>query len=156
MTMTEKIATITKKIITAVRASLLLGIAALFALFTIPCAFGAGVVKADVPFEFQIGSKTLPAGEYEFCIDYESRIVTVASSSKGAIAKEFFFRRLAATPHSTARDAHIVFDKVGATYTLSELWQPREDGVRDGVLVHATKGEHEHYLLHVRLLKLLL
>jgi hypothetical protein len=129
--------TMTQNITTAVRASSLLGIAALFALFMILYAFGANEVKADVPFPFHVGAKTLPAGEYEFRVDYETSMVTVASSSKGGSAMVSFFTRLAATPHPTATDLHVVFDKVGTTYTLSELWQPGADGV----LVHA---KHEH------------
>jgi beta-xylosidase len=139
--------TMTQKITTAVRAASLLGIAVLFALVTIPYAFGANIVKADVPFPFHVGAKTLPAGEYEFRIDLVTSMVTVVSSSKGSSTMAPFLTTLAATPHSNATDAHVVFDKVGAAYTLSELWQPGEDGI----LMHVTKGKYEHHVLHVKL-----
>lgn len=42
-------------------------------------------------------------------------------------------------------DAHVVFDKVGTTYALSELWA---QGV-EGILLQATEGKHEHEVLHV-------
>ncbi len=125
-----------------------LGIAVLLSMFTIPCAFGAALMKADVPFAFQVGSKTLPAGEYEFQIDRQGDRVTVLGSTKvkGSIALESIITSLAPTAHSDSTHAHIVFDKVGNTYTLSELWQPGEDGI----LVHTTKGKHEHHVLHLK------
>jgi hypothetical protein len=139
--------TMTKKSTTAVRVSALLGIAVLFSALTIPCAFGADAVKAEVPFPFHVGAKMLPAGEYEFRIDYGSRIVTVVSSSMEGGAKEIIITTLGPTPHANEENhAHIIFDKVGTTYTLSEIWQPGADGV----LVYATKGPHEHHVLHLQ------
>jgi hypothetical protein len=136
--------TMTKKITTAVRVSLLLGIAGLFSVLTIPCAFGVDAVKADVPFPFHVGAKTLPAGEYEFHIDYGSRMVTVVSSSKEGGAKEIIITPLAPRPHANEENrAQIIFDKVGTTYALSEIWQAGADGV----LVYATKGPHEHHVI---------
>ena len=35
------------------------------------CWLRAAAVKADVPFEFSVGKKTFPAGEYSGCIDWE-------------------------------------------------------------------------------------
>jgi hypothetical protein len=132
----------TKKITPAVRTASFLGVVALFTVLTMPSAFGQDNIKAKIPFPFQIGTKTLPAGEYQFGI--ESSTVAVVGSSKGNSAEALIITRLAATPHSDATHAHIVFDKVGTTYTLSELWSPGEEGI----LVHATKGKHEHHVLH--------
>ncbi len=115
------------------------------ALFAMTPAFAAEPLKAQIPFQFTAGSKLLPAGEYEFRIDYDASVVTVTSSSKGDTSIVVFLTRLAAAQHSTATDAHIVFDKVGDAYTLSELWEPNAEGV----LVYATKGKHEHHVVHV-------
>jgi hypothetical protein len=133
----------TKEITTTLGAASL-GIAFLLTLVTIPCAFGAGVT-ANVPFPFQVESKTLPAGDYQFDIDLASRIVNI-HGPKGSSVIVAFITTLATAPHTNATDTHIVFDKVGDTYALSELW---EAGV-DGVLVYATKGPHEHHVLHVK------
>ncbi len=50
--------------------------------------------------------------------------------------------RLAA-PEVSLVDAHLVFDKVGDTYYLSEVWMPGEDGF----LLYAAKGKHTHTLI---------
>ncbi len=55
--------------------------------------------------------------------------------------------RLSGEIHTTPQDAHLVFDKVGDTYLLSELWIPGEDGY----LLQITKGAHEHIVLNIKL-----
>jgi hypothetical protein len=57
---------------------------------------------------------------------------------------ELIIASLAARPHANEEnDSHLVFDKVGTTYTLSELWEPGYDGI----LVDMTKGKHEHHVI---------
>ncbi len=125
-----------------------LGIAVLLTMIAIPAAYGEEIIKSDVPFAFKVGSKTLPAGAYEFQIHRTDDFVSVigATRAKASEAVEPIMTSLAAPSHSTAADAHLVFDKVGGTYTLSELWEPN----LEGVLVHATKGKHEHHVIHVK------
>ncbi len=114
------------------------------ALAAAPSVFAADILKVDVPFPFQVEGKTLPAGAYEFKIDISADTVEVSAPGTGAVA--LVITRLAAPPHPGSNEhAHIVFDKVGTTYTLSELWEPGTDGF----LVHATKGKHEHHVIHV-------
>ncbi|MCC7175445.1 MAG: hypothetical protein IT159_09640 [Bryobacterales bacterium] len=120
------------------------GVAALIVLLTIPSAFGADDLKANIPFAFQSAGKTLPAGAYEFKIDRGAETVTVVGP-KGADSISLI-TTLAGDPRSGGTDARIVFDKVGNTYTLSEIWDPGADGI----LVHATKGKHEHHVIHVK------
>ena len=62
------------------------------------------------------------------------------------VASEIILTTLAAPSHSTTDHAHIVFDRVGDAYTLSELWLPGSDGL----LVHVTKGKHEHQIVHLK------
>ena len=129
---------------TTIRRTLALGIAALSVLGVASLAFAQDdVLEANVPFAFHVNDKTFPAGQYELRIDWADHRVTVIGGQH-APAIELFVTTLAASPHTTATDAHVVFDKVGTTYTLSELWAP---GV-DGVLLHATEGKHEHEVLH--------
>jgi len=116
------------------------------ALAAAPSVFASDILKSDVPFPFQVESKTLPAGTYEFKIDIPSETVEVRGGSPPAGAEALIITRMAARPHPGPQaHPHIVFDKVGNTYTLSELWEPGADGI----LVHATKGKHEHYVVHV-------
>jgi len=134
------------KMTTALRAGSLLMVAALFALLAVPSASAADIIKADITFPFQVSKKSLPAGNYEFRINYVDEMVNVVNSSNNDGVIATFLTYLAPPPHSSATDAHLVFDKVGNTYTLSELWEPG----RDGVLVYATKGKHEHHIIHVK------
>ncbi|MBX7185395.1 MAG: hypothetical protein K1Y01_09645 [Vicinamibacteria bacterium] len=122
-----------------------LGIASLL-LSAAPSAFAA-TLKADIPFAFNAGSggKPLPAGAYEFDIARDEDKVTI-HGPKGVVANDIILTTLSAPPHSTADHAHLVFDKVGDAYTLSEVWEPGSDGL----LVHVTKGKHEHHTIHLK------
>ena len=129
---------------TTIRRTLALGIAALLVLGVASLASAQDdVLEANVPFAFHVNDRTLPAGQYELRIDWADRRVTVIGGQH-APTMELFVTTLAASPHTTATDVRVVFDKVGTTYTLSELWA---QGV-DGVLLHATEGQHEHEVLH--------
>jgi hypothetical protein len=52
---------------------------------------------------------------------------------------------LAAAMHTTPRDAHVVFDRIGNSRVLSEIWISGMDGLS----LVATKEEHEHEILNV-------
>ena len=119
------------------------GVVALFMLTTLPGAFAQHLVKADVPFTVHVGAKALPAGAYEFKIDRGSETVTV-HGTQGADSVIAFMTTLGVEQHTTATDAHLVFDKVGSTYTLSEVWEP---GL-EGILLYATKGKHQHEIIN--------
>jgi hypothetical protein len=124
----------------------LVALVATAALAAAPSVFAADVLKADVPFPFQVEGKTLPAGAYQFSIEVMSNVVDVHGGSPPDAALAPILTRMAARPHpGPSEHAHIVFDKVGSTYTLSELWEPGADGF----LVHITKGPHEHHVIHV-------
>lgn len=108
-------------------------------------AFAADTVLANVPFAFKVGSKTLPAGDYSFAIreDYEVLAVRSTANPKGPSALEEIVTTLAP---SNSPEARVVFDKVGGEYLLSEVWQPEGEGI----LVHTTKGRHEHHVVRGR------
>lgn len=92
---------------------------------------------ADIPFEFRAGTKTLPAGNYSFVFDESSRAVSVTGKGKN-YGRLPVITRLSA--HSSSQPAAIIFDKLGDTRALSEVWIP---GI-DGILVHLTDKEHTH------------
>jgi hypothetical protein len=101
------------------------------------------LVKGDIPFEFKAGGKALPAGHYEFTSDNQGKLVIVRSTPTGSSSSVMVITRMAAGIHTTPADAHIVFDKVGDTYTLSEIWVPG----MDGFLLNALKSKHEHKII---------
>ena len=77
-------------------------------------------VVADVPFEFSIGYKTMPAGGYV--------VQTVASAGnalliQSADAKSSALRRSEATvPMKNKQHARLVFHRYGERYFLAEVW----------------------------------
>ena len=113
----------------------------------------AGVTPAvaqtafKIPFEFQAGGKKFPAGEYMALKTAEGQLTL----RQAATGKEFpvpFTERLP-QPKPALTEAQFVFDEVGdfapsyteyiTIYILSEVWFPREDGLR----THTTKGAHK-------------
>ena len=117
----------------------------LFAVLAITLAYGPGLrVNANIPFAFVASSKTLPAGQYEFIPDSDEPMKVVgAGKSAGVLVP--VLTRLGAAIHTSKQDSHIVFDKVGEVYTLSEVWIPGSDGW----LLSITKGKHEHRTVDV-------
>jgi hypothetical protein len=96
-------------------------------------------LKAKIDFAFKAEGKVLPAGDYEFVRDNNAMTFRVQGAGKmGAIVP--ILTRLSGEMHLMPREAHVVFDVVGDTYLLSEIWLPAEDGY----LVLATKGTHTH------------
>ncbi len=103
--------------------------------------------RAKIPFQFTVERTSLPAGEYDFVPSPDNGTIRVTTAGKGksGAADALVVTRLAQGIHTTSQDAHIVFDKVGEIYILSELWFPGFDGY----LVHSTKEKHEHKIINV-------
>ena len=102
------------------------------------------LLKAKIPFQFTVDNKPLPAGDYEFSYDVASDTFRVKGEGQdGFLVKTV--TRIAGDIHTTAKDAHITFDKAGDIYMLSELWFPAEDGY----LVRPTPEKHTHAVVSV-------
>jgi hypothetical protein len=102
------------------------------------------MVTGKIAFPFTVGAKTLPPGQYEFVCDAATPVIRVVSGNKN-VALAPIITRLAGAMHTTPKDSHIVFDKVGDIYSLSEIWVPGQDGY----MLLATKGQHEHAVVDV-------
>ncbi len=100
-------------------------------------------LRANIPFQFVVEGKTLPEGEYNFIRNEGS--FQVVSVKKGPSAVALVITMLGGEIHTTPQDAHIVFDKVGDSYFLSEIWIPQ----MDGFLLNATKEKHEHRTINI-------
>jgi hypothetical protein len=116
-----------------------IGLVALFAAM-LGSSHAAPIVRANIPFQFIIEGKTLPAGEYDFVRSDNDQSVRIVSLKKGPSADALVLTRLGGGIHSTPKDTHIVFDKLGDTFVFSEFWIPGEDGY----LLHSTKEKHSH------------
>jgi len=104
-------------------------------------------LKVKIDFPFTVEGKTLPAGSYEFARDSSASVPVfrVTDQGKNQVMVQVL-TRLAAKLIATPEDAHLVFDKVGETYVLAEIWIPGEDGYALAV----TKAKHEHKIVKVK------
>jgi hypothetical protein len=105
--------------------------------------YGQTVVKAKVAFPFTVEGKALPAGQYVFTLQESGDVFRVVGEGKDVMAT--VVTRLGGEMRSAPKGTHLVFDKVGELYLLSEIWVPGEDGF----LLLATKGVHAHKTVNV-------
>jgi hypothetical protein len=94
---------------------------------------------ADIGFQFVAAGKTMPPGNYILTANSDATAFTLASAGKGPGVIVAPMTRLAASEPPSS-DTRFVFDKVGNTYFLSEVWLPGEDGY----LFYAAKEKHTH------------
>jgi len=84
-------------------------------------AYGQGSKRqvADIPFQFQVGNETLPAGQYSVAASSSGETLRISSSSSNATV----FRL--SSPLSrleTSTRGTLVFHQYGGEYFLSEVW----------------------------------
>jgi hypothetical protein len=115
--------------------SLTLGLMVLLATMS---AYAQTTVKAQITFPFTVEGKALPAGQYVFTLQESGDVFRVAGEGKDVLAT--VLTRLGGEMRSAPKGTHLVFDKVGELYLLSEIWVLGTDGY----LLLATKGLHAH------------
>jgi hypothetical protein len=93
-------------------------------------------VVANIPFQFVAAGKAQEPGSYELRVSQNLGTIELVPP-KGPDEAMLVISRLAA-PSTPPTEGQLVFDKVGSTYTLSEVWIPDVDGF----LVHATQEAH--------------
>jgi hypothetical protein len=96
-------------------------------------------VRTDVPYEFALGSRVLPAGTYTFSV---TNVGLQVRSANGEALHANILTRLGG-PADFLRDGSLVFDKTDGHRVLSEVWIPGSDGI----LVHSLPKGHKHDLL---------
>ncbi len=101
-------------------------------------------MRFDIPHEFTVGSKVLPAGKYTFAVDNFG--LAVKSESLGIIHTNIITRL--SGPAEFLRDGSVVFDKTESGRVLSEIWLPGAGGV----LLHRTPANHHREVLMVSVL----
>ena len=79
---------------------------------------GQLVLKADVPFEFRVGEKTFPAGEYRV-IRTAPHTLALRDSKDGFLASVVTGSVVSLTPRSTPK---LKFELEDGQYALSEVW----------------------------------
>jgi hypothetical protein len=118
----------------------------LVSLFAVASAYGQENVslRTNISFQFTAQGKVLPAGDYAFTPSGQQHTINVLGPNKQEVLAPVI-TRLAGEMHTTPADAHVVFDKVGETYFLSEIWIPGSDGY----VLRTTKEKHEHRVVNV-------
>lgn len=108
-------------------------------LLAIGSAYGQGttVLRAHVPFPFEAGKASIPAGTYQFMLNIPARSLEI-SGSQGRPVRLHFITTLGGS--SLFRDAGLVFDTYEGKHVLSELWIPGQEGV----LVTSTSKKHQY------------
>jgi hypothetical protein len=108
-------------------------------LFTAAGAFAQStqVLKADIPFEFHVGGKTLPAGTYHVRPQIQPGILSIRSAEgeDGAVVQT--------NGGGSRRDldtGKLVFTRYEDTYFLSMVWTP---GYEQGRELPKSKMERE-------------
>ena len=101
-------------------------------------------LRAKIDFEFSIGTKVLPAGEYKFSLNDSNDAFRIEGSGKEAGLVPVV-TRMAADIYTTPSKARLIFDEAGGKYTLSEIWVPEADGF----MVGAMKEKHTHKIVEM-------
>jgi mono/diheme cytochrome c family protein len=105
--------------------------------FAVGPAFGqtGQVERVQIPYEFTVGSKVLPAGTYTLSVTPWGLQVQPAT---GESVTAHILARLGG-PTEFLRDGALVFDKTGGGRILSEVWMPATEGRQtEGILVYST------------------
>ena len=114
------------------------------AVFVVAFVVGGAVAyaqstSADIGFPFVAGGKEMAAGKY-----------AVEATASGQVSLTGPDRGRVLLPvitmlgrHDLDADSEFVFDKIDGKLVLSEVWMPG----KDGLLLLATKGLHEHAVL---------
>jgi hypothetical protein len=99
-------------------------------------------LRVEIPFGFTAAGKEFPSGTYLFKGESVGRISFSNTNGKsGTILKV-----ITSLARSSDADDHLLaFDKAGDTKILSEVWLHG----REGALVHATPGEHQHEIVRL-------
>jgi mono/diheme cytochrome c family protein len=95
------------------------------------------VLRASIPFAFEVHGTSLPAGTYQFSYRLSDRSLLINGAKTGNMALPVITQL---GSNSIFRDAGLVFDAFEGRHVLSEIWIPGQDGL----LVSATPKQHTH------------
>jgi hypothetical protein len=108
-------------------------------LFAVPQASPTNLT-VDVPFQFFVGAKSMPAGTYKFSTNANLSTINVTSTDGKEKAMAAVLTRLSAKPDM---EAAAVFDVVGNDHYLSEFY----GWGLDGFCFKGAVADHTHLIL---------
>ena len=77
-------------------------------------------MRVDIAFEFMVGAKTLPAGQYQVKLNPSQDSLTMSGTEKGATACAL---TMGGKSNQAETSARLVFHRYGDTYFLAEVWE---------------------------------
>src|ERR1700741_4526799 len=81
------------------------------------------MIDANIPFQFVVGNKTLPAGKYVIRPVDDSESATNAILIRSADGKmSAVFNTQNAGQADVAKQSEVIFDNIGGTYFLSKIF----------------------------------
>jgi hypothetical protein len=100
-------------------------------------AQNGAALRADVPFDFRIGQKILPAGQYDVHSAAMGKALSIqrVDSKAGAVVLVHDVQAF-----KTPQKGSLVFNRYGDTYFLAKVWSP---GDSQGRAIPQTKSERE-------------
>jgi hypothetical protein len=111
-----------KKLIISTIVAISIG-AALFAT-TLAAPFTVKI-RAEIPFDFMVGKKRLPKGEYLIESIGDSGTLTIRHAKKG---KAVTFNTIKSKP-TDSNKSKLVFNRYGEQYFLSRIWDPSSETI---------------------------
>ncbi len=101
-------------------------ILALFVALTAGVAHAQSITvsSADIPFSFQIGNTSLPAGHYVFTVNLVEQHILIVSPQTKADIRILVDRMARPNKENAGKDQSgtLVFSRVGGTLSLSQVW----------------------------------
>ena len=96
-------------------------------------------IKADIPFTFYAGAKSMPAGKYEIIRQPAGPISLNGPGGDTTLLPVLTYLGR----HDSDTEPELIFDKLQGQMHLSEVWLPGQDGF----LLLGTKERHDHEVL---------
>ena len=93
----------------------------LLALLAAASAFGQPRLKADIPFEFRVGTTVMPAGQYYVNPDFGAFGKLLSLDCHECRAKAVVVTH-SVSGNEASTEGRLVFNKYGDTYFLSAVW----------------------------------
>jgi hypothetical protein len=101
----------------------------LFAVLMVPATQAQSIWKAEIPFDFAVGNKWLPAGEYQVEPEPDSHgVILIQSQDARSSALAMTIKVHAG---KTSDVTKLVFNRYGEQYFLSKIWTRSSDTGRE-------------------------
>lgn len=106
----------------------LIALLSLVVTLTIAGYADAARMMVNIPFDFTVGNKSLPAGHYTVArINGAVENLAIRSTEKGASATALTYGGKSVKAEAAAK---LVFHRYGNTYYLAEVWEAGSDAAR--------------------------